>query len=176
MCGCFRLASLLLLSFCIVACDDGQGKIRLPPQNKKQAKSGLNPEREAFAAEIGEVRFFLEVADTPQLAQMGLMHRKSLRPDHGMLFFFDPPRRVSFWMRNTLIPLSIAFLDARGRILEIVDLQPLDERVVFSSSSEVRYAIEMSQGWFDLKGVGIGDVVDLSGIPLPDVIKPLQSM
>lgn len=78
-------------------------------------------------------------------------------------------------MKNTLIPLSVAFLDESGVILEILPLQPLSERIVFSSSDRVRYAIEMEQGWFDLKGIRVGDKVDLSQVPLPKPSRFIKS-
>jgi uncharacterized membrane protein (UPF0127 family) len=68
----------------------------------------------------------VEIADTPATRETGLMNRFSLRPDHGMLFVFDRPQSMAFWMKNTYIPLSIAFVDAHGVILNIEDMQPRD--------------------------------------------------
>ena len=65
-----------------------------------------------------------------------------------MLFIFEQPRKASFWMRNTKIPLSIAYIDSAGKILEIKSMNPLDETVVPSSSDQVAYALEVNQGWF----------------------------
>jgi uncharacterized membrane protein (UPF0127 family) len=87
------------------------------------------------------------------------MNRFSLQPDHGMLFVFETPQPLSFWMKNTYVPLSIAFLDPRGRILNIEDMRPQDESTHWSKGFAL-YAIEMRQGWFTSKGIGAGDVVE----------------
>ena len=96
--------------------------------------------------------------------QTGLMHRFSLPNDHGMLFVFAAPQPLSFWMRNTYIPLSIAFVDAQGRILNIEELAPQDERSKFSTGPAL-YAIEMRKGWFAQKGIRAGAKVE--GLPAP---------
>ena len=108
---------------------------------------------------VREQKFDEEVAATPETRATGLMHRFSLRPDHGMLFVFEAPQPLAFYMRNTYIPLSIAFLDARGRIINIEDMQPKDESTHWSKGMAM-YAIEMRQGWFAAKGIGAGDVVE----------------
>lgn len=108
---------------------------------------------------VREQKFVVEVAATPETRATGLMHRFSLRPDHGMLFVFESPQPLAFYMRNTYIPLSIAFLDARGRIINIEDMQPKDESTHWSKGMAM-YAIEMRQGWFAAKGIGTGDVVE----------------
>jgi len=104
-----------------------------------------------------------EVADTPQTSENGLMFRDSLPEDRGMLFVFEQPKRASFWMRNTRIPLSIAFVDSKGKILEIESMKPLDETVVPSVSDQVAYALEVNQGWFGRHGIAAGAKID--GIP-----------
>ena len=100
----------------------------------------------------------VEVAATQQTRETGLMNRFSLRQDHGMLFVFDAPQPLAFWMKNTYIPLSIAFIDGNGRILNIEDMRPQDESTHWSKG-EARYAIEMRQGWFASKGIAAGDRV-----------------
>src|SRR5271165_3727900 len=112
---------------------------------------------------ISNVPLTVEVADTPQASENGLMFRDSLPQDHGMLFIFEEPKKASFWMKNTKIPLSIAYIDSNGRILEIRSMKPLDETVVPSSSDEVAYALEVNQGWFARHGISSGAIVD--GIP-----------
>lgn len=172
------LIARILCTGCLIlsGCFDSDSKwFSSPDRSRSEESNKLNPEQLAYQASVTGTIFWLEVADTPELSARGLMHRKSLRPDHGMIFFFDPPRRVSFWMKNTLIPLSVAFLDESGVILEILPLQPLSERIVFSSSDRVRYAIEMEQGWFDLKGIRVGDKVDLSQVPLPKPSRFIKS-
>ena len=108
---------------------------------------------------IRDQKLVVEVASTPETRATGLMNRFSLRPDHGMLFVFEAPQPLAFYMKNTYIPLSIAFVDARGRILNIEDMRPLDESTHWSRGV-AQYAIEMRQGWFAAKGIGVGDVVE----------------
>ena len=101
-----------------------------------------------------------EVAESDEERARGLMHRASLPDGEGMLFVFDRDQRLSFWMKDTVIPLSIAFVAADGRITEIRDMRPLDLAPVVSERS-VRYALEVPRGWFGRAGVREGDVVRL---------------
>jgi len=106
----------------------------------------------------GIIPLVAELAISDEERAMGLMHRPSLPDGEGMLFVFDRDQRLSFWMKNTIIPLSIAFITSDGRITEIRDMRPLDLTPVVSIRS-VRYALEVPQGWFYRVGVGPGDVV-----------------
>lgn len=110
---------------------------------------------------IGDINVHAEVADTEELRQNGLMYRDSLEQDKGMLFVFDESDRRGFWMKNTRIPLSIAFLSDSGEILNIENMQPYDEASSYSVSPS-KCALEMNQGWFRRNGIKSGDVV--SGI------------
>jgi uncharacterized membrane protein (UPF0127 family) len=112
---------------------------------------------------ISNVPLTAEIADTRQASENGLMFRDSLPEGSGMLFVFDSPRKASFWMRNTKIPLSIAFIDSAGNILEIKSMYPLDETLVPSRSDQVAYALEVNQGWFDRHRISTGAKID--GIP-----------
>lgn len=102
----------------------------------------------------------VEIADDTDSRRTGLMNRKEMEADHGMLFVFDSDQKLSFWMKNTLIPLSIAYISSNGTIMEIYDMKPESLRPVESVNS-VRYALEMNKGWFDKAGVKPGDVIDL---------------
>jgi uncharacterized membrane protein (UPF0127 family) len=82
----------------------------------------------------------------------GLMGRESLPRDHGMLFVFDPPRFTAMWMKNTTIPLSVAFLDKDGIIMNIRDMKPMTEDLHFSEGVAF-FALEMNQGWFQERGI-----------------------
>jgi uncharacterized membrane protein (UPF0127 family) len=79
--------------------------------------------------------------------------------DHGMLFVFPEEQVLSFWMRNTTLPLSIAYANAEGVIVRIADLEPLDERSV-TSMGPARYALEMNRGWFRAHEIGVGDRIE----------------
>lgn len=100
-----------------------------------------------------------EVADQPDERVRGLMYRDSLGADAGMLFVYTDDSERRFWMKDTRIPLSIAYLDAGGRIVKIADLQPLNETGV-PSGRPARYALEVNQGWFAKNGVTEGSVVE----------------
>ena len=104
-----------------------------------------------------------EIARTREERAQGLMHRKKLPDGEGMLFVFERDEVQSFWMKNTLIPLSIAYIASNGRIIEIKDMYPLDESPV-PSRVPVRYALEVPQGWFSRAGIKPGDVLLLTTI------------
>jgi len=96
-----------------------------------------------------------EVAETGKQREIGLMMRERLGPNEGMLFVFDEKRAYCFWMRNTLVPLSIAFLDDDGRIVNIEDMAPKTEDS-HCAKRPVRFALEMEQGWFARRALGPG--------------------
>ena len=108
----------------------------------------------------GRVTITVEIARTSAQQQQGLMYRKEIKDGEGMLFVNETDRIVSFWMKNTLVPLSIAFIAADGRILEIYDLEPGNLNPV-SSSRSIRYALEVPQGWFGRAGITVGDRLEL---------------
>ncbi len=97
----------------------------------------------------------VEIADTDEERQTGLMGRTALPEDAGMLFVFGAEQQLSFWMKDTLIPLSIAFIDSEGRIVDIQDMQPLDE-APHPSAAPAQYALEVNQGFFGARGIQVG--------------------
>jgi uncharacterized membrane protein (UPF0127 family) len=103
-----------------------------------------------------------EVVSDPATRAQGLMHRKSLAQNAGMLFVFDERAPHCMWMKNTLIPLSVAFIDERGAIVNIADMEPHSE-ASHCAARPVRYALEMNRGWFAARGVKPG--TRLGGIP-----------
>lgn len=96
-----------------------------------------------------------EVASNDSARSRGLMYRKELKPNHGMLFVFDQPNVQCFWMRNTVLALSIAFIQDDGTISNIADMQPMTD-TSHCSTAPVRYALEMEQGWFAKRGLETG--------------------
>jgi len=96
-----------------------------------------------------------EVAADYATRAQGLMHRKSLGPNAGMLFIFDAVAAHCMWMKNTYVPLSVAFLDESGTIINIADMQPLSEQS-HCASRPALYALEMAQGWFAQRGIKAG--------------------
>lgn len=104
----------------------------------------------------GMFRIEAELAATPAARQVGLMNREAMAPQHGMVFVFTEAARHCMWMRNTLIPLSVAFVDQTGRILNIEDMQPRTETNHCAAAPAV-FALEMNLGWFAEKGIKPGD-------------------
>ena len=96
-----------------------------------------------------------EVANTLDTRATGLMFRKSLAPNEGMLFVFPEAEMECMWMRNTLIPLSVAFIDASGAIVSISEMQPQTE-TTHCAAAPAKFALEMSAGWFAAKGLKAG--------------------
>lgn len=111
---------------------------------------------------IGGHSFQVEIAATGQQRNRGLMGRTQLAADGGMLFVFEQPGRHCFWMRNTPLPLSIAFIDSLGRIAGLADMQPRSESL-HCPDSDVRYALEVRQGEFQRRGITLHAQVD--GLP-----------
>lgn len=108
-----------------------------------------------------EVFLKLEVADTFETRQKGFMYRKSIPFGTGMLFVFEKDQILSFWMKNTPHPLSIAYINSKGRIIDIFDMTPYSVNSIVSTGYS-RYALEVPQGWFEKNGIKRGDFIDLS--------------
>lgn len=113
----------------------------------------------AIETSAGRITIKAELAITPAQQQQGLMYRKEIKDGEGMLFIFERDEVLSFWMKNTLIPLSIAYVGSGGKILEIYDMEPGNMNPVRSSRS-ARYALEVPKGWFARAGVSVGDTID----------------
>lgn len=112
----------------------------------------------------GSVLVNAEVADTQERRTLGLMHRTELADDAGMVFLFFQDTTSGFWMKNTLIPLSIAFFDARGEIVAILDMEPCekDPCPIYDPGATYRGALEVNEGAFGEWGVEVGDIVRVS--------------
>lgn len=108
--------------------------------------------------QLGNNKVQAEIAATISSRVTGLMHRTNLLPNHGMLFVFEELAEHCFWMKNTPLPLSIAFINEHGTILNMADMQPnsLDDHC---PTAPIRYALEMKQGWFQQHNVGVGETV-----------------
>jgi len=114
----------------------------------------------------------VEVARTAAARELGLMGRKDLGPRDGMIFLFDRDQHLSFWMKDTPTPLSIAFISSEGRILQIEDMKPFSEEIIASRFS-ARYALEMQKGAFADLGIGLGDLAEFpAGFPDSTRIEP----
>ena len=114
---------------------------------------------------IGEKEFAVEIAADPGSREVGLMYRSSLNTDRGMLFIFPRPQMQNFWMKNCEMDIDLAYLDDKGKIVDIHLMKKLPEGFTgspphYPSSTEVRYVLEMASGWFGEHGVKVGDVVE----------------
>jgi len=114
-----------------------------------------------------------EVADSEAERNAGLMFRESLGKDEGMVFVFPRPQKVGFYMRNTTVKLSVAYIGSTGRIIELHDLEPLNESSVYSQVKSIQFVLEMSRGWFKENGVRIGHRVKTNRGELDEVLLPV---
>lgn len=115
---------------------------------------------EILKADGTEISVLAEIAVKPEDRNHGFMERKNIPQGTGMLFVFETDQILNFWMKNTPTPLSIAYISKDGKIKDILDMQPFSLADV-SSSSYVRYALEVPQGWFKKNGIAVGDVVKI---------------
>lgn len=115
---------------------------------------------DAVSLEIGNKRYNVEYAKTFKQRAQGLMFRKSLCEDCGMFFKFSEPKYAGMWMKNTFVPLDVAFIDRKGVITDIKPLTPHSLESV-GSSKEVLYALEMNQGWFAKNNINVGDQITI---------------
>jgi uncharacterized membrane protein (UPF0127 family) len=112
----------------------------------------------------------VELAATPAARSCGLSRREDLPQNQGMLFIFPESRPQTFWMKDTQIPLSIAFLDDSGKIINIQDMAPMQTDVLYPSSGPAKYALEVNQGWFKRHEIEVGNSVAME-LPLVIDIK-----
>ena len=172
-----RTIVLLLLAFWIAGCGGTEGGAEEPAEagggGGADAGATTGAASQASSPATGTVRIAsgdgsveveVEVADDTDEMTRGLMGRTALAEDAGMLFVYPNERELSFWMRDTLIPLSIAFMDAEGRIVDIQDMKAMDDEPPHYTSAEpARYALEVNEGFFAERGVEVGDMARLPG-------------
>ena len=137
------------------------------PPSEEQAPATL-PAVVFTRADGSTTPLSVEVADTPELATCGLMHRLEMPANQAMLFVFEIDYTGSFWNRNTFIPLTLAWIAANGQIVgfsEMANVSPTDNpqrNTFYTTPAPARYVIEANQGWFAQNGVGVGDYADVS--------------
>jgi uncharacterized protein len=119
------------------------------------ASTGARAEPSLPELRLGDQTLRVEIADTPDTMREGLMFREHLPEDHGMLFLWPSDQVVAMWMKNTLIPLSVAFIDRDFRILNIAQMEPHSLRM-HPSQGPARYALEVNRGWFARHGIEAG--------------------
>ena len=145
----------LLLAVCgiLVACGKSEPTATWEPGDKV-----------AIAVGEASVPLQVELAMTPASQTRGLMKRETLAEDGGMLFIFDNPAPRSFWMKNTWIPLDIAYIDAKGVIREIHTMYPNNQNSVKSVSKDIQFALETNRGWFASHEIRSGATIDLTKV------------
>lgn len=117
-----------------------------------------------FPIGLGESTLHLQLALTSAEHQKGLMFRKELAQDHGMLFLFERPKKQGFWMKNTRLPLDIGYFNASGKLLEVHKLFPYDETPVASRSHEILVAIETNRDWYANNEISPGTLLDMEAL------------
>ncbi len=130
---------------------------------KCSSKNNVRYSYKKISLTINNKVFQVELADTPEKRMYGLMDREFLNEDEGMLFVFETSGVYPFWMKNTKIPLSIAFINDKGVITEIFEMIPLEDKINYVPSVPIRYALEMNQGWFFKNNIKVGDIIN--GLP-----------
>lgn len=144
----FPLTYILLLLLLFVSCKE--------EENPPLKKIPLNPSNPFVV--IGAETLFIEISDSIEERETGLMFREELESNHGMLFIFEYERKLLFWMKNTELPLSIAFINSKRIIVDIQDMEPMTTASYVSRFPAI-YALEVNQGWFKENNVKIGDSI-----------------
>lgn len=154
------IAGLLMLMVLLGACAGGDSAGGPQPSQSPTLRKGTA----IIETDAGAVMVEIEVADSPELQAKGLMHRESLDEDAGMLFLFFQETSTGFWMKDTLIPLSIAYFDRDGVILKILDMEPCekDPCPTYDPGVSFQGALEVNQGAFEEWGVEVGDRIRVS--------------
>jgi len=172
------LLAVLVLGALLVAETSALAQSEVPPGQETPAPT--EPQASQLPVltivnSLGErIPVQVEIADTDAERQAGLMGRSALAEDASMLFVFDQEQPLSFWMKDTLIPLSIAYISAEERIVDIQDMQPLDE-TPHLSAEPAQYALEVNQGFFAERGVAVGDTVELPGQGIGESVAPTEA-
>lgn len=138
-----------------IACNQSQD----PKTTVDQTAQEENQQNTVPEIKIDGIPLQVEIVQDAESRQLGLMYREKLEENHGMLFVFESTQILSFWMRNTFIPLDIAFIDAAGVIVDIQRMEPLDESKQYISAAPALYALEVNAGWFEKNGVNRGSNV-----------------
>lgn len=162
------ISVVLALCACNGADSAGQGRTAAigataatnsTPVAVTQPKGNPQPKLPLITLWVGTNKLSAEIASTYPQISTGMMFRTNMAEMEAMLFVFPTPQQVAFYMRNTLLPLSCAYIDPEGTILETYEMKPLDETPLPSKSSQVQYVLEVNQGWFERHGVKPGMVI-----------------
>ena len=162
--GIYTLSLVFLIGLTsLCGCSQPSEEIELKEpisQNDSDHEKVTASNSDLIRIKVSGIPVWVELAQTPKAQEQGLMFREHLPENQGMLFVYLHEQVLSFWMRNTFIPLDIAFIDREGVIVSIQQMTPLDEEKHYVSPVPVKYALEMNQGWFERNRVRVGDRVD----------------
>ncbi len=153
------LALAMILS--LMSCNKPDDKRSETPQKEQQQTQAAGEHKRSGLQKItiDSTAVWVEIAQDDMTRTRGLMYRNNMPEDQGMLFIFPYPQKLSFWMKNTYLPLDIAFIDQLGIITDIHQMAPLDTIPRYSSSVPTLYALEVNQGFFAQHSVHVGDTV-----------------
>lgn len=149
--------ALVLCAMAGAGCD---AQVVAPPPAKAQTVAGTpQPRLPTIKLLLGSKEMTAEIARTPRQIQTGMMWRTEMGGNEGMIFVFNAPHRASFWMKDTLVPLSCAYIAPDGTILEIHDMKPLDETPIRAGTDRVQFVLETPQGWFERNQIKAGTLI-----------------
>jgi len=163
--------SLLILAASFAGCGKNSAPpaVAAPPTSPSQpfVPTKAQPQLQTIRLWLGPEELVTELALTSEQEQTGMMFRTNMPENTGMLFVFPRPVQASFWMKNCTLPLSAAYIDPMGNILEIHDLQPQDTNAVVAATDNVQYVLEVNQGWFLRHHIATGTFVrsQYGGLP-----------
>ena len=129
------------------------------PAAKPYEPTEAQPKLQTVKLYLGSEQMDAELCATPRQIQTGMMFRKSMGTNDGMLFNLYQPQQAGFWMKNCYVPLSVAYINSEGVIEEIHPLQVQDTNTVLSTATDIRFALETPQGWFDQHHIAPGTVI-----------------
>jgi len=151
------------LALLLASCDNKSDVAQTPPSSPTNPPhlylDHAQPRLRTIKLWLGAQEMDAEMALTQTQIYTGMMYRKQMGTNDGMLFVFPRPDRKAFYMRNTVIPLSAAYIDPEGTILELHDLKPLEETPVEAATDNIQFVLETPQGWFKKNNIGVGTVI-----------------
>ena len=154
---------ILIFVICLTACDQSPNpvakSIAATNETSPRLPDKAQPRLQTLKLWIGVQEINAEIAITRDQIATGMMFRKEILDGEGMLFVFASPMRASFWMHNVQIPLTCAYIDPDGVILEIREMKAMDDTPIAALTDKVQYVLEMKQGWFDRNKVTVGTTV-----------------
>jgi uncharacterized protein len=141
------------------------------PPTVQQPKGNPQPKLPTIKLWVGTNQISAEIASTVDQIRTGMMFRTNMAEMEGMLFVFPMPQQLAFYMRNTLLPLSCAYIDSEGTIVETYPMEPLNETPIPSKSNQIQYVLEMRQGWFERHNINPGMVLSTEHGPLSQTFR-----